>query len=302
MRQRNVRPVGAMPASSPRCVPKQVELGDHGVLGVGEHHLLVALVREGGPRGPVVPGHLVGPVEYLAGGDQLVARVVEGGEGGGEVELVLGGHVPADKSQPAIAEGVVGGHRHWLTSHGGRLPGSGRMRQTMSVVSPVAVGYVRHTVGTMTNRLGRMTAITAAATLLATLFLTTPAWAHVTVHPQSVPPAPPTSNWSSASRTSGTMPIPWPCRCTFPPTSRWPPSTSSGTAHRVDRAGGHPNAPDTPPDRRRSGQPGGERHHLDGDRRGDRAGSVRGLHRGGRPGAGDAGGGGLQGAPDLLVG
>ena len=56
----------------------------------------------------------------------------------------------------------------------------------MSVVSPVGVGYVRHTVGTMTIRVGRMTAITAAATLLATLFLTTPAWAHVTVHPQSV--------------------------------------------------------------------------------------------------------------------
>jgi len=56
----------------------------------------------------------------------------------------------------------------------------------MSVVSPVAVGCVRHTVGTMTNRVGRMTAMTAAATLLATLFLTTPAWAHVTVHPQSV--------------------------------------------------------------------------------------------------------------------
>jgi len=38
----------------------------------------------------------------------------------------------------------------------------------------------------MTNRVGRLTAITGAAALLASLLLATPAWAHVTVHPQSV--------------------------------------------------------------------------------------------------------------------
>ena len=67
---------------------------DRGV-GMVQGQQLVALVGEGAPRLLEVRHHLLGPVVDLAGPHQLVAGVMEGGEGVVELVAVLGVHVLA---------------------------------------------------------------------------------------------------------------------------------------------------------------------------------------------------------------
>ena len=67
----------------------------HGVIGMMEREQLVALVGEGGAGLLEVARDLLGAVVDVAGGDQLVARVVEGVEGGIELVPVLRVHVLA---------------------------------------------------------------------------------------------------------------------------------------------------------------------------------------------------------------
>src|SRR5215470_16371410 len=78
-------------------------LDHHAVVGVMERAQLVPLVREGAPALLEVGAHLLGPVVDLAGGDQLVARVVEGVEGGAELMPVLGLHVLEDDRLSLLA-------------------------------------------------------------------------------------------------------------------------------------------------------------------------------------------------------
>src|SRR6202042_1195337 len=87
---------------------QQVEFGDHRVVGDVETHIVVPLVGERRPSGPVVPHHLVVAVENLAGGHDLVVRVtVEGGQGAIELLGHLGVHVLFDERQAPLPEFVA---------------------------------------------------------------------------------------------------------------------------------------------------------------------------------------------------
>ena len=83
---------------------EQVELDDHGVVGVVEDGVLVALIGKRGACGAEVLGDLLGAVVYFAGGDDLVARVVERPHRDVELVPVLRLHVLADDGLPAVAQ------------------------------------------------------------------------------------------------------------------------------------------------------------------------------------------------------
>ena len=87
-------------------------LDQHGVVGVVERDQLVALVREGPAALLEVPRHLLGPVVDVAGGDQLVAGVVEGLEGRVELVPVLRVHVLPDDRLPLASHFGGGRHHH----------------------------------------------------------------------------------------------------------------------------------------------------------------------------------------------
>ena len=75
---------------------EEIELHDDRVVGVAEGVDLVALVGKGGAARAVVPHHLVGAVEHLSRGDELVTRMREGRQRRVEVEPVLAVHVLTD--------------------------------------------------------------------------------------------------------------------------------------------------------------------------------------------------------------
>ena len=95
MRTRKVLPVGATPASGPRCVPSSQNSVDHRVVRVTHGDQLVALIRERRARVLEVLAHGRVAVVHLPRRDDLVARVREGLHHGLEVVDVLGLHVLA---------------------------------------------------------------------------------------------------------------------------------------------------------------------------------------------------------------
>ena len=90
----------------------EVRLHDHRVVGVVERDQLVALVGERGPSLLEVAVDLGLPVEHVARGDQLVARVVERLHRDVELVPVLGLHVLDDELLPLAREGPSWGA--WL--------------------------------------------------------------------------------------------------------------------------------------------------------------------------------------------
>ena len=90
--------------------PPQIELHQHGVVGVVQRDDLVALVGKGLAGLAVVRRDGLRPVDHLAAGDELVARMVEGREREVEVVAVLGlGVLAHDGLAPGSEVGV---HRH----------------------------------------------------------------------------------------------------------------------------------------------------------------------------------------------
>src|SRR5262249_47305612 len=89
---------------SPALGPEQVELDDHRIVRVPQRAQLVALVGERRARRRVVLLHRLRAVEHLTRGHDLVARVREGRERGGEVLVILRLHVLADDRLAAIAQ------------------------------------------------------------------------------------------------------------------------------------------------------------------------------------------------------
>ena len=96
------------PAKRSEVRALQVELDDHRVIGVVQRDQLVALVGERRARLLEVARHLALPVVYVAGGDDLVARVVERAHRGVEVEPVLGLHVLAHRRLALAAQRRAG--------------------------------------------------------------------------------------------------------------------------------------------------------------------------------------------------
>ena len=92
-----------------------VELDDHGVVGVVELDQAVALIGERAARLLEVRADGLLAVIYIAGRDDLVARVLEGGEGDIELVPVLGLHVLADGPLASLAQLLGDGHSrsHW---------------------------------------------------------------------------------------------------------------------------------------------------------------------------------------------
>ena len=94
---------------------EEVELDDHGVVGVVELDQAVALIGERAARLLEVRADGLLAVIYIAGRDDLVARVLEGGEGDIELVPVLGLHVLADGPLASLAQLLGDGHSwsHW---------------------------------------------------------------------------------------------------------------------------------------------------------------------------------------------
>src|SRR5438105_4056179 len=102
--------------------PLEVELGDHGLIGVVQRDQLVALIGERGPRGPEVLRHLLLPVVYLARGDDLVPGMVEGAHRDVEPMDVLGLHVLTHGGLAARPQLGVAGPGHCAASSIGGAP------------------------------------------------------------------------------------------------------------------------------------------------------------------------------------
>ena len=85
--------------------PLEVEFDEDRVVGVMHLDQRVALVGERGPRLVEVAADLIGAVEDVAGRDDLVAGMAEGGDRRLELVAVLGVHVLADVRLASVAEG-----------------------------------------------------------------------------------------------------------------------------------------------------------------------------------------------------
>ena len=102
---------GLLPSERAQMGAEEVEFHHHGVIRTEQAADLVALVGEHRSRPGVVLLHLVRPVVDLAGADQLVAGMGEGGEGVVEAALVLRRHVLAHHRLPGGATRVEGAGR-----------------------------------------------------------------------------------------------------------------------------------------------------------------------------------------------
>ena len=128
MRQRNARPVGGSAPQRAEMRAEQIELHDHRVLGMVQRDQLVALVWKRGAALVEVAQHLLLPVVYVAGGDQLVARMLERRHRRVEVVPVLRLHVLAHERFAALPAGrrspslVLGSATQALLAHGRCTP------------------------------------------------------------------------------------------------------------------------------------------------------------------------------------
>jgi hypothetical protein len=105
---------------------KQIELGDHGVVGDVQDRVLIALIWKGSAGDAEVLGDLIRAVVDIAGRDDLVSGMVERGHRHVELVTVLGLHVLADDRQATLAQISDGRHHRAVRPAGLRRTDPGR--------------------------------------------------------------------------------------------------------------------------------------------------------------------------------